>query len=123
MKLHALMIALALALAAGSAFAQTPYGSGKAPAESSTATAGPSAEMSTMDKAPVHKKKVAKKKTHKQEMHKHASAKHHRQHAKASMHSSTHAMGAGVASPVTDLDARSRQDRMDQAYANWREKQ
>jgi hypothetical protein len=112
MKLQALMIAVALA--AGTAFAQAPNTTAK-PAESSTLSAG-----ETMDKAPakVHKKKVEKKKVHKQ----HASAKHHRQHAKAGMHSSTHAMGAGRAGPATDLDAKARQDRMDQAYANWQAK-
>ena len=31
----------------------------------------------------------------------------------------TQAMGAGPASPVTDLQAASRQARIDQAYANW----
>jgi hypothetical protein len=110
MKLQALMIAVALA--AGTAFAQAPNTTAK-PAESSTLSAG-----ETMDKAPakVHKKKVAKKKVHKQ----HASAKHHRQHA--GMHSSTHAMGAGRGGPATDLDAKARQDRMDQAYANWQAK-
>ncbi|CAN7744967.1 hypothetical protein LJR290_006581 [Variovorax sp. LjRoot290] len=41
-------------------------------------------------------------------------ALHHRQHAKAGM---TRAMGAGIASPMTDLDAKARQERMDQAYA------
>jgi hypothetical protein len=114
MKLHALMIAVALA--AGSAFAQAPSSTYTAPADSGKMSAG-----ETMDKAPakVQKKKVAKKKVQKHEMQKHASGKQ-RQHAKAGM---TQAMGAGVASPATDLDAKARQDRIDQAYANWRAKQ
>jgi hypothetical protein len=99
MKLHVLM--MAVALAAGSALAQAPAGSEKSPAD--TATMAPST-----DKAPVHKKKVSKKK-----------AKHHA-HAKA--HHSTQSMGAGAASPSTDLEAKARQDRMDQAYANWQGK-
>jgi hypothetical protein len=119
MKSQALMIAVALA--AGTALAQAPYGgAAKAPAESSTMSAG-----ETMEKAPakVQKKKVAKKKVQKHEAAKHASTKHRREHAKAGMHSSMRAMGAGVASPATDLEAKSRQDRIDQAYANWRAKQ
>jgi hypothetical protein len=35
----------------------------------------------------------------------------------------TQAMGAGPASPVTDLQAASRQARIDQAYANWQSQQ
>lgn len=119
MKSQALMIAVALA--AGTAFAQAPYGGGaKAPAESSTLSAG-----ETMQKAPakVQRKKVAKKKVRKYEPAKHASTRQHRPHAKAGMLSSTRAMGAAVASPATDLDAKSRQDRIDQAYANWRARQ
>ena len=112
MKLQALMIAVALA--AGSALAQAPNTAAKA--ESSTVKAG-----ETMEKAPVkQKKKVAKKKVQKHEAQKHGSVRHQRQHAKAG---TTRAMGAGMASPMTDLDAKARQDRIDQAYANWRKRQ
>ena len=111
MKMQALMIAVALA--AGGAFAQSSSPTYSAPAESPKVSAG-----ETMDKAPAkpQKKKVAKKKVQKHEAQKHASGKHRRMH-------STQAMGAGMASPATDLDAKARQDRMDQAYANWRARQ
>jgi hypothetical protein len=34
-------------------------------------------------------------------------------------HRNTRAMGAGPASPVTDLDARARDERMNSAYEDW----
>lgn len=91
MKIQALIAAVALA--AGSAFAQAPNDSAKAPADP---IAKPSADGKATPKASKKKhKKVTKKK------------------------SSTQAMGAGPASVSTDLNASDRQARMDQAYANW----
>jgi hypothetical protein len=126
MKLHALLIAVALA--AGSAFA-APHDSAKPPAgdagsKSATVAASP-------DTAPA---KVQKKKSRKAHA-KHASARHHQQHASAHrhhMHASAHrhhmharlhghhtrAMGAGPTGR-TDLNAQTRQQRMDAAYADW----
>lgn len=103
MKMQPLLIALALA--AGTAFAQAPGGSEKPP------TDAPAAATSTHDAAPaakVHKKKTAQKKATKKGE-RHAKARHH----------GTRTMGAGAASPVTDLDAAGRQQRMDQAYRDW----
>jgi hypothetical protein len=118
MKLHALVIAAALA--AGSAFAAGTT-------DSATTPAGNSATAAATDQAPakVHRKKMAKK-AHAQ---KHASARHHQMHASAGHHQmharahmrghDTHAMGAGPSRDLTNLDSRSRQRRMDQAYADW----
>ena len=103
MKMQPLLIALALA--AGTAFAQAPGGSEKPP------TDAPGAATSTHEGAPaakVHKKKTAQKKATKKGE-RHAKARHH----------GTRTMGAGAASPVTDLDAAGRQQRMDQAYRDW----
>ena len=93
MKIQALMIAVALA--AGSAFAAAPNGSAKA--DAATAAADTTAAPAT----PVKKshKKTAKKK-----------------------HAATQSMGAGPASPMTDLSGSSRQARIDQAYAQWQAK-
>ncbi len=92
MKIQALIAAVALL--AGTAFAQAPNDSAKAPADTAKPTA--SADGKTVHKASKKKhKKVSKKK------------------------SSTHAMGAGPAMVSTDLNASERQSRMDQAYANW----
>ena len=125
MKLHALMVAAALAFA-GTAFAQSSYGTAPAPADASA-----SGSMSSQHAAQTHHKKVAKaKKAHARH---HASAMHHGQHMHASAmrhghqmharahmdHRNTRAMGAGAASPVTDLDARARDDRMNSAYDDW----
>lgn len=119
MKLHALMIAAALALA-GTAFAQAPYGTAKAPADTG-ASASASTRMSTDKPAKAHKKHVAKaKKAHARQ---HASAMHHGHHdmhARAHMrHHDTRAMGAGAARPATDLNASSREARMNSAYEDW----
>src|SRR5262245_42821097 len=103
MKLPILLIATALA--GGSALAQGTYSTPKATADTTAAPA-------QADKAPatVHKKKTSQKKT----------TKHSAHHASASK--DTAAMGAGMASPVTDLNASTRQQRMDQAYADWQAK-
>ena len=129
MKLHALLLATALA-ATGTAFAQS-YGT-------SGSSGGSSATAKTTEVAPakVHEKKVSAtaKKGHAQH---HASAAHHQNHhemhAKAGHHQhhetharahaghhDAHAMGAGPSGPVTDLDARARQDRINAAYDDWR---
>jgi hypothetical protein len=49
-----------------------------------------------------------------------ASAHHRGNQYSSARHYGTRAMGAGPASPSTDMNARSRQARMDQAYADWR---
>ena len=122
MKLHALMLAVALA-AAGTAFAQA-YGSPGSPGSSGSSAASPM----TTEKAPakVHKKKVSAKAKKGHAEH-HASAmhhEHHEMHAGAhTEHHNTRAMGAGPASPTTDLDARARQDRINAAYDDWRRRQ
>ena len=123
MKMQTLMIALALA--AGGAYAQAPNASAKAPADV-PAAAVPTAQRA--DQATkVHKKKLAQRKAAKHRE-QHASARQHEQHAKARYHDEqlagahrhdTHAMGAGASSPYTNLDAGARQHRMDQAYADW----
>ena len=49
-------------------------------------------------------------------------AMHHRHATHVAMHhKGTHAMGAGAA-PMTDVQAASRQARIDQAYDNWQAK-
>jgi hypothetical protein len=98
MKIQALMIpvAVAVAFAAGSAFAATPGDT------ASTAAAADTAKTATTVTKKSHKKTAKKK--------------------QATPHAGmqgTQAMGAGAASPVTDLEAPSRQSRIDQAYANW----
>ena len=75
MKIHALM--MAVALASGSALAAGTVDASAQPTQKKAA------------------QKVAKKTA------------------------TTQAMGAGPASPLTDLQAASRQARIDQAYANW----
>jgi hypothetical protein len=86
--------------------------------------------------AGAYKTKRAAKKMHAKAKHgahhMHAKAKHHNMHASAkrhmhNMHAKAHhdtrAMGAGaMSSPSTDMDASSRQARIDQAYANWKAK-
>jgi hypothetical protein len=165
MKLHALMIAVALV--GGTAFAQAPNGSAKAPADTTTSTpaatssstgtnAAGSSRMAATDmdhtaKPATQSHKTVAKKHHaakhaSTQHHAHvASTKHHEQHASAAHHqkvaaadhhhavharSSSHTMhaaahhdtrtmGAGAPRAATDLNASSRQDRMDQAYADW----
>jgi hypothetical protein len=116
MKLQALMIAAALV--AGGAFAQTATGVGTgaaagtsaaAPGTSTTTTNSPAfsgasgINSGSSGKAGTgHKKKVAKKHTMRKEQ--------------TSMGYSTQSMGAG---PDVNLDSRSRERRMDQAYTDW----
>lgn len=95
-------LAAALALAAGSAFAQAPNDSAKAGAPTAAATAT-TATTSTATEKKAGSKKVAKKKT-----------------AKAKK--STQSMGAGAAHVETDLQAGARRARMDEAYASWQRK-
>jgi hypothetical protein len=92
MKIQALVAAVALALAGGTAFAQSTPDTAKP-------TASPDAPAKTTTK------KASKKKAKK-----HAAKKK----------SSTQSMGAGPAMVSTDLNAPDRQARMDQAYANWK---
>ncbi len=129
MKLQALMIAVALA--AGTAYAQAPNGSAKAPADTQSSAAtmnsGSQASSAGGSSADTHKTakphhKVAKKSSHAAQkehasMHKKenmASARHHETHAQAG--TNTRTMGAG---PTVDLNSRGRERRMDQAYADW----
>ena len=140
MKLHALMIAAALAFA-GTAFAQNSYGTAKAPADvNASASAGASGSMSTHHAKPHHKVAKAKRMharhhasamAHHEQMHARAHMERHHMHARAKMerhemharahmeHHNTHAMGAGPSAPVTDLDARARDARMNSAYEDW----
>ena len=113
MKLQPLFIALALA--AGASFAQAPSAGTKAP-EAPAAASTPAA-----DQAPAPMKKKSHKK-HATAKH-HASAKSHEKHMASAHHHGTHAMGAGAATPMTDLNASSREHRMDQAYADWQARQ
>jgi len=113
MKLHAILVAAALAFG-GAAFAQ----SGDTHGSSGDA---PSASMAGKTHAQVHRKKVAK--ARRAQARHHASARHEthrRMHARADRgHHDTRAMGAGAGSPRTDLDAHARMDRMDSAYQDW----
>ena len=127
MKIPALLIAMALA--GGGAFAQSTYSSDKAPAKAPAETQAAPAkaeQTTTTTTTTVHKKKTSAKK--KQSAHpksaamhhdSHHAAKHHESHHASARHHGTASMGAGVAAPVTDLNAGSRQQRMDQAYADW----
>ena len=132
MKLHALMIAAALAFA-GTAFAQSPNGTEKAPAGTSASA--------THSMSSQHHKHVAKAKrmharhhaslshhgqnmhararTERHEMHARAHMERHHMHARAEMGHNTRAMGAGPSSPSTDLNSRSRDNRMNSAYQDW----
>jgi uncharacterized protein HemX len=127
MKLHALMIAVALA-AAGTTFAQAPNGTAKAPTDVS-ATAGASHDSP----AKMHRKIAKAKRMH---AHHQASARHHEHemharamhhehmHADAHMrHHNTRAMGAGSAASATDPDTRGRESRMNSAYEDWQRRQ
>ncbi|HMA06880.1 MAG TPA: hypothetical protein VKP68_03420 [Ramlibacter sp.] len=115
MKLQTLLIAVAM-IAGGSAFAA----SDTAPVGDTTAqpTAGaPHKAKSTKTQHKAHHAKTSHKGTH---------------HAKASTHhkdASTHHMGASghhmnaAATPSTDVTARDRQGRVDDAYAKWKANQ
>lgn len=118
MKIQALVAAVALALAGG-AFAQSsskPAGEKAADAaqevKSDTKAAAGEAKAEARQAA-AKTKKVAKKTRQK--------AKHAAHHASMSDRpmSSTRRMGAMGSGPSTDLEARDRQARMDEAYSNW----
>jgi Ni/Co efflux regulator RcnB len=134
MKLQALMIAVALV--AGTAFAQAPNSTAAATANANASMSGTAAastdmkaDMKAGEKAPthkMHKKHVAKKRHHEKQ----AMAKHHRHHQlamahdkhhhlMASAHMNTRAMGAGPASPSVSLNSPAREHRMDSAYNDW----
>lgn len=143
MKLPALLIAL-VAFAGGTAFAQAPASKipGEAPA---SVAAEKTAPAKVHKKKMAHKHKAAKAEKHASAKHhaahhvasakrhhaqhmasakRHhaqhlASAKHHGAQHMASARHSTRAMGAGPASPATDLNASARQHRMDSAYGDW----
>lgn len=132
MKLQALMIAVALV--AGTAFAQAPNSPAAAPANGSMATTDKASSSTDMQMEKAHKKmhkKVAKAKKH--HASRHAMAQHHHHHMASARHhhhqtmasaghhrhhmmGDTHAMGAG---PRVDLNDSSRQQRMDGAYNDW----
>lgn len=149
MKLQALMIAVALVGGTAFAqapygSAKTPADkaatmSSTNDASSSTRSAASDADRATMPADKSHGKVAGKHHaTHhasaKQHHHHAASAHHHQTHAAADHHHAKHAdaghgmhgkahhdtrmMGAG-ASPATDLNASTRQERMDRAYADW----
>lgn len=117
MKIQALVAAVALALAGG-AFAQSsskPAGEKAADAaqevKSDTKAAAGEAKAEARQAA-AKTKKVAKKTRQK--------AKHAAHHAMSDRPmSSTRRMGAMGSGPSTDLEARDRQARMDEAYSNW----
>lgn len=114
MKLQALTAAVLLAFGAG-AFAQaTPAtpATPASPSESAATPATPATPAAPEAKAGSDEKKVAaKSKTRKAKK------------STAKAKKSTQSMGAGPASPVTDLEATDRQARIDQAYANWQAQQ
>jgi hypothetical protein len=98
MKTTALVAALALA--AGTAFAQAPNETAKATAMPAAAAATTTTTTTTTTKKAT-KKKVAKKSAKKK---------------------SAQSMGAGPAPIETDLTAGARRARIDEAYANWKAK-
>lgn len=114
MKTESLLVALALA--AGTAFAQAPAGSAKMYGETTAAPSTATAAEKTTTK--VHKKKTSAKK-HGAKTEKHAKAPHHATHHAGAQGAGTHAMGAGAATPQTDLSASARAQRMNAAYADW----
>ncbi len=136
MKIQSLMLAVALA-ASGAAFAATPNSTGTAPAYPGTATTTTSSTTAAsnggtlgekMD-AGAHKTKRAAKrmaaKTRHAAHHANMKTKHrmHHGHARTHAHHGTHAMGAAApTSQAADVDTASRQERVDQAYANWKSK-
>ena len=105
MKTTALVAALALA--AGSAFAQVPNESAKAvtPAAAATTT---TTTTTTTTKKNAATKKVAKKST--------------ATHKASAKKKSTQSMGASAAPIETDTSAGARRARIDEAYANWKAK-
>ena len=101
MKIQALITAMALA--SGAAFAQAPNDTAKTPA--TPAAAAMTTTTTTTTEKTTAKKKVAKKTTNK---------------STAAKKKATQSMGAGPASPQTDLLAGARRARIDSAYANWK---
>jgi hypothetical protein len=95
MKIQAL--AIAVALAAGGAFAAAPNDTAKAPADTSMTSAGTDTSAK-----PQKKMKAAKK---------HHAAKHAAKEHKSNMSSAS----------ATDMNDRSRQARMDDALAKYRQ--
>lgn len=109
MKIQTLLIALALTC--GAALAAAPNDTSKAPASTDTSAGATTSTTTTTEHATKHKaRKTAKK-------------HHAKKHVARNHPSNTHAMGAGVASPDTDLNASHRQARMDAAYADWKARQ
>lgn len=106
MKTH--VLAAAIALFAGVALAQAPADKAPATPGSNTANAAGSTTSATgstsEDKAT---KKAGKKSSHKAS------------HKASAKKKNTQSMGAGPASPETDLSASARQSRIEAAYANW----
>jgi hypothetical protein len=118
MKLHALMIAVALAV--GSTFALAANegaGMGSNGARATTESAAPA----------KHMKKVSLRHHRRHHHRMHARVERHETMARAGYHhrmhmasrSSTRAMGAGRYSPSVDLNSTSRERRMDAAYNDW----
>jgi len=120
MKIQALVAAVALCVAGG-AFAQSSYSSKPAGEKA----AGAAQEMKSDTKAAAGEVKAEAKdaaaKTKKVAKKTKSKAKHAGHHAAMSgQHmNSTRRMGAMGTGPGTDLEARDRQARMDEAYGNW----
>jgi hypothetical protein len=115
MKLQVLITAVALA-AAGAAFAQAPTATDKPAGDAAAAT---STEMASEK---MHKE-AAKEKKHAGKMDAKRSGHAGKMDARHSARNSTRHMGAASSPPTTELDAQSRQQRMDDAYATWRSRQ
>lgn len=96
-------VAAALALVAGTAFAQAPNETAKAPAAPAAGVTATTATTTTTHQATT--KKMA--------------AKKHRKAHTAKKKATAATMGASAAMIQTDLDAPARRSRIDQAYANW----
>lgn len=118
MKIQTLLIALALT--GGAALAAAPSDMSKAPASTDTSASATTSTTASTEHVTKHKAKKVAKKHHAK---KHVASRHHREHLARNHHSNTHAMGAGAASPDTDLNASHRQARMDAAYSDWKAKQ
>ena len=120
MKLHALMIAVALA--AGSAFAiaanDTPATAPGTTAGASSSTTMDSGSAKTTKKVSAHKRhrKVHASRRH----HERVAERRHERHENLTMNGRhTRSMGAAAATPSVDLDSTAREHRMDSAYNDW----
>ncbi len=114
MKIHALVAAVALALAGGVAFAQT---SGSTPGGATAGGSGTAANTpSTTTSKEASSNATAKAGTHHAKRH-HA-MRHHKSRHTASASRTDHMGAAG--SPQVDLNSGDRQSRMDQAYQDWK---